>query len=219
MHLVRIIACLSVLVATTQVASAGAILELSDGITTVSVLDGGAGDINAATGAITYYGSIGNFSMNVTTGLSKPVIGGVNNPKLDLNSINVSSSGGGTLTIRLTDDGFGSSGYPGWETLIGGVTGGTISLVSSYTLDGGTEQEISNLGPFSAGAFSASVHQFTGILTGSYSLSLAATIVHSSAANSSFNAEIQPNPEPSTLALLGAAAVGFAALRRRRRAG
>jgi hypothetical protein len=57
----------------------------------VVVTDGKAGDTNPLTGVITYLGSINNnFLINVTTGISKPVIGGVNNyAELDLNSVNV----------------------------------------------------------------------------------------------------------------------------------
>jgi hypothetical protein len=49
------------------------------------VFDGGAGDINPVEGAVTFSGSVGAFLINVTTGLSAPLIGGSQNAEIDLN--------------------------------------------------------------------------------------------------------------------------------------
>jgi hypothetical protein len=53
----------------------------------VSVTDNGAGDINPAIGAVTFSGALGPFfTINVTTGLSMPVLPLI---QIDLNSVNV----------------------------------------------------------------------------------------------------------------------------------
>lgn len=60
-------------------------LQLSDGTTTITVTDQGIGDIDGNTGVIVFHGSIGAFNINVTTGITKPVLGSPTQPVLDLN--------------------------------------------------------------------------------------------------------------------------------------
>lgn len=84
-------------------ANAAFTLRLSSdgGSNWTTVTDGGAGDTSGQAGSITFNGSIGNFVVNVTTGISKPIL--VNTPfsaSMDLNSINVSVAGGGSLTCN-----------------------------------------------------------------------------------------------------------------------
>ena len=106
--------------------------DISTGIGVV-VTDGGGGDIDPLIGVITYSGSIKNdFLVNVTTGISKPVIGGVNNyAELDLNSVNVQVSRAGTLRITLEDTGY-TSGPDGELSAVGAV-GGTLSAALGST--------------------------------------------------------------------------------------
>ena len=84
----------------------GAALELISGATTVIIQDGGAGDILASTGAVGWAGSINGWSVVITSGLTKPVQGGVTQPDMDL-SVQSSGPGSGLLTIEFTDTGFG----------------------------------------------------------------------------------------------------------------
>src|SRR5262245_33320809 len=70
----------------------------------VVITDNGANDSAPAIGQITFNGSIGtNFTVNVTTGLSKPIIGTGTAGQIDLNSVNVASTGPGVLRITLED--------------------------------------------------------------------------------------------------------------------
>src|SRR5713226_8880891 len=81
-------------------------LLLSDGTTTVVVTDQGLLDSNPNPGAITYIGPVGsNWSLNVTTGLTKPAVGSALAPELDINTSSTSQSAG-TLLIELTDSDF-----------------------------------------------------------------------------------------------------------------
>jgi hypothetical protein len=58
-------------------------------------------------GVILYSGAINGFIFSVTTGISQPLIGGVNNyAELDLNSVNVQVASAGTLRITLEDSGY-----------------------------------------------------------------------------------------------------------------
>src|ERR1043165_5642772 len=63
-------------------ASAILTLQVSDGSSTFTVSDGGAGDASALTGAITYVTSFPNVIINVEPGLSKPIIGSITAPEI-----------------------------------------------------------------------------------------------------------------------------------------
>ena len=108
-------------------------LRLEDFATGTGVVltDNGAGDWNPLAGAITYLGSINDFIINVTTGISKPVIGGVNNyAELDLNSVNVQVGRAGTLRITLEDTGY-TLGPDGELSAVGAVGGTLIAALGS----------------------------------------------------------------------------------------
>jgi hypothetical protein len=81
-------------------ASAVATISLFDGSTTVSVFDGGPGDLCVAAGCVTFSGSLGVWNINVSTGISDSPF-----PFMDLNSID-RSTGAGTLKILLGDTDF-----------------------------------------------------------------------------------------------------------------
>ena len=95
-------------------------MSLSDGGTTVTITDNGLGDSNPVIGAVTYVGAVGgNWLVNITTGLSKPVVGSATVPKMDLNSVNATSGGAGTLTIKWSDDNFGPLGSESFQSSAG----------------------------------------------------------------------------------------------------
>jgi len=81
-------------------------LELSDGLTTVSVTDNGTGDLDSTPGQILFAGTVGGFTTNLTGGLSNRIVGG-DGASLQLQSIDIRNGGpSGTLTLRLTDTSF-----------------------------------------------------------------------------------------------------------------
>src|SRR5690349_12221218 len=57
-------------------ANAALALQLVSGGSTVTVQDGGANDFNSLAGAITFIGTVGTYSLNVSTALSYPGPGG-----------------------------------------------------------------------------------------------------------------------------------------------
>src|SRR5437867_2773172 len=125
-------------------------LEISDGVTTtIVVTDEGPMDSNPTVGAITYIGPVGpNWSLNVTTGLTKPAAGSAAAPELDV-STSSTSQAAGNLLIELTDSDFVSSGSA--QADIGGTTVGTVSyrtFVDPNNVNFAETTMITSQGPF-----------------------------------------------------------------------
>ena len=189
---------------------------------TATIRDGEAGDVNAAAGAVTFVNPLdGQWFVNVTTGLSKPLLGSPNTPELDLNSVNVSSlPGAGWLDIELTDTDFTPTTGATFLAAIGGTTGGAVSFKTyfdSSNAEFGKTTELTNFG----GAGPAFSGMATNVLTSvtSYSLTLLVRITHTGSPTiqtSSFDAVLKV-PEPGTLLLLGMGMLAFATVARRAR--
>lgn len=78
-----------------------------DAGTGITVTDNGTGDANGTLGVLTTSGAIGQFAVNVNTGISKPIAGGGNpESELDLTTVTINSTGPGTIVIWLEDTGY-----------------------------------------------------------------------------------------------------------------
>lgn len=196
------------------------ILTLTSGSTTITIQDDSPQDLNTNEGIIAWTGTIGTWTSNVVGGFGYPSIGTLSWPQLDLVSAN-GSTAASTLTILLTQGGFTSPPPPGFLFAIGGTTQGTIDAYACAGVTLGDCEQV-HLGPFSTAgqlmAFSGSTSFPFADPEQDYQLGLKVVITHSSGGYaSSFDAALEPVPEPGTYALIGAGLLGLGLLRRRLR--
>jgi hypothetical protein len=218
MPLVRTLLASALVLGVAAGAEAGPILRLTTNSGATQMLaDGDAGDVNPTAGAVTFVNLLdAQWIVNVTTGLSKPLLGSPGAPELDLNSVNVSSAGGGWLDIELTDTGFTAQDAAYALASLGGTTSGSVSYKTYFDTSNtafGKATELTSVSSLS-GAFA---NTSSNILTsaGLYSLTLLVRISHTGLQASSFDAAVKV-PEPGTLLLLGAGCLALVPLMRRR---
>jgi hypothetical protein len=174
----------------------------------------------------------GGFTFNVTTGLTKPVLGSAATPNMDLNSIDIKSTGG-TNTLIL---GFSDTDFTAAPASLQGLFGGTLTAPAGSTVTAEAYFDTGNdlfgppagnpgnggtfsfaIGPFGPGAFSGTASG-PGPLTQPYSLTQYIKLKVTGVSTFSGDFELQAVPEPTSVALLaGVLLTTGVALRRRLR--
>jgi hypothetical protein len=180
-----------------------------DGGAAVSCADGDGCDMDPQAGVVVYIASLGGvYGVNVSTGITKPLLGG---SQMDLNSINIQSLADGAHTLSIM---FSETGYSLLDVTGIGAFGGTISdngstVVASAYFDDATNALfnmgtlIGTTGPLSGPAFSTT---FTGRgpAAASYSMTQLLTVSTTERrAMFSGDFELTMVPEPASIALLG----------------
>lgn len=185
--------------------------------------DTGCDSSPGAPGNLTFVGAIGVFSVNVATGVSKPVS---NAPQLmDLNSVQVRAVGGAphTLEVRFSDNDFTGlgriSGHWG-----GTVTSGTVSAGAYYDTGnvlGALTTSLGSMGPFtSSGGTAVFAGQLaaTPVMSAPYSVTQWVKVEsgrnQATSVSGDFSLDI---PEPASIALVGLSLLGLGVASRRRR--
>lgn len=191
------------------------------GVPTLSISDGLGHTLSLSnsSGGITYTGTLGNFSLNITSGVATG--------DALLPGLNFSATGTGMLTIMFSNTSFGT--LPGSiSSQIGGQTSG-IAAFGTYADAGnrlfGNNTLLSTGGPFRGGAFSGTVSA-TFAVPGPFSLTEKIVIVQSVFGTTSFGTTINDPvvttptvptvPDAgATAPLLGLALLGIGLARRK----
>jgi hypothetical protein len=193
-------------------AYATAELRISDGTNSVDVFDNnssacvavgavtGCTDANAGLNQVTYVGTIGTWTLNVSTGSSHGASVGTD---LDLNSAN-STTAASTLTILFSDSGF-TSGAGGRTLSVGGTLQGAMSSVSFGAWEGATlfdtapADRIGSILTFTTSPFAGT----SGGPGAGADLTERAILTATGAGSTSFNFALAPVPEPASVMLFG----------------
>jgi hypothetical protein len=182
----------------------GAILSVSDGVTSITLTDNFVGDLNAAIGELTLSTNVGVWSLSISTGITKPVLGSTTNPVMDL-VIQASSTGAGSLTYTFSDNNFGPA--PG--TLTSAISGHVISgapTTVDYSVYGDGGNTLGTLASLLTTTGTNSLPVLTSnsaplVLSAPFSLSEVVQLTASGASAVSIDASLNvtPIPEPSTV--------------------
>src|ERR1700733_2601871 len=169
-------------------------------------------------GLASFAGGYGTFAINSIGGIGYP---GLAQPALDTNSLNVSSSSGGILTVWVTQTGLTSP--QGINSFLSSFTANALSgavtsvvettfVSASNILYGGTQlatATFTNLGTV------VSVNN-TPFLSGPFSETTEYVITTNGASNVNDTVDLSSVPEPASLALLGCGVFGLGMARKRR---
>lgn len=193
-------------------------LRLSDGVNSVDVLDGSLADSCPVANCVTFIGSVGKWSLNVTTGedgaASAPAI-------MHLSSVDTAIASAGTLTIEFSADGFTQTDPEFLFTASVFATQGSFSGTFSAYGDSGNTKFATTSQIGSTLNFSGSGTQtVTGAnnLSVPYSLTEIATLsFNNSPGNASFDAALEGVPEPGSITLFLTVLAGSAWIMRRKK--
>ena len=180
----------------------------------VTCSDGDPCDANGATGAVTFVGTVGIWTLNVDTGLTKPATGSPTNPEMDLSYLaSTRNTSASTLTITWSDNGF--NGTFNMRDLLGGTQTAGMTVTDFIQVNGVT---VMTLGPFTTTSYAGNTVSFI-TLTPTDVLTLVMVITKPGSSGTSFTSTGDKNlssvPDGgSAVALLGIALAGIEGARR-----
>lgn len=215
--LIITMAAAGALIAGATVVKANPELELISGANTITLTA-----LNP-TGQLTFIGSVGNWTLNVTTGEND--LGGPNTPIIDVNSVDTATGyKGALLPLEIL---YSAGGYTTDGSVIGSIGGTTTTTVSDQQFLGWSAFDearlLTSIGPLSGGIgdlFGGYAYGSTGATDRPYWLTEVITIGGATGGtqSSSFDARSAVPDGGTTMVLLGSALACLGAIRSRRSA-
>ncbi|MBF0558498.1 MAG: PEP-CTERM sorting domain-containing protein [Nitrospirae bacterium] len=179
---------------------------------TMTLDDGVAADlvtITSSTGIVSYTGAIGSFYFTMNGAVTKDALGSATDPMMSVTS-HFNTTKGGTLTVTISEDGFGPTpSIGGFMNSLGGSTYGNATI-SDATYINGTLLYTGTYG----GSFS-DIQSSAFSTPDTYPITEVLKISAPGNSGGSIDANMQPVPEPSTFLLLGLGLCGVPFLRKK----
>jgi len=195
-------------------------LRLTSGLTVVTVADGSGSDGSTTAGIVVYNGAVGDWTINITTGVTKPANGTAATPFISLTTVSTTQNtvtAPADLKIEFSETGFGpTKGH--FMLHVGGTLQGSVSQ-QFYADTGntlfGTGTLLHDFGSFSDPSYNAD--STASGLPGTYSITEVMTLSHGTGdKTSSPSMTLTTVPDGgTTLMLLGSAVTTLGLLRRR----
>jgi len=200
---------MSIMVFSAARADAAISLQVFDNaavVNTVTVADGGIGDLNGLADKITFAGLVGSWD-NIHVGTGPSILGSAT---LDL-SYNASYFGntagpGSTLTILLSEDGI-MGADANWQLQVGGTLRPGMTFTTSAFAGSGLfdmTTPLGSIGPFASSPYAGSSLTGPVILSGPFSITIrvditapASSLVNQSQATG--DVLLEPMPEPASI--------------------
>jgi hypothetical protein len=210
-------------IATLRLANGASIFMIEDGCTTPNGTTCTNADMNPLAGVVGYSGSVGIFTINVSTGITNPAYPGL--PEMHLNDVSMNFSGSGTLSIKFSETGYILPTGSAFQTHVGGTTTSTGNLTFQSYIDStnalfGTGTQIGYFSYTGVPSFSGDT-SMSVTPSSPFSITTEASLNHdSSIKTSSFDMHVNVVPEPisSTLFVTGGVLLGIRSFRKMKKA-
>jgi hypothetical protein len=180
----------------------------------VTLSDGDGDDLNSVSGAVTYVGSIGDWYLNVTTGITKPALGSYSYPIMHLDSVDASSSSSVDEEILVTFTELNFGAVPG---LIADLSATLAGSLEAEVWVNGTKEWSIVFGPGGSDSVTGAV--INGPFPTDFDIMLSVLLTHPPGDNqaSSFDFEVNAIPIPAAAWLFGSGLICLVGIRRKLR--
>ena len=202
-------------------AHAAATLSIYDGVNPLMVItDNGGHDLNGAMGQMLVVTNLGVWNLTIASAITKPALGSSTNPLMDI-TVQATSTSGGSLNYKFSDNGFGPATGTLNATVSGHVISGAAATVA-YSVFGDPANNV--LGGETVLLASTGTTPLPVVASNSgplalptpFSLTQDVTLNASGASDISVDASFNVVPEPSTIGLVVVGLLGVLGIRRRK---